>query len=235
MLAWHAGTGDDRALTVAADHGRHLARHALRSDDGAVWPTYHDSARLLGFSHGTAGIGYALRALSCALGGHARTAELAADAFRYEDARFDPQQQNWPDLRDSNRRFAANWCNGAAGIALSRLGVDDLAVATAVQTVLDSPPPLVDVLCHGTLGLSLVVADAAEALSRDDWRAAVRQQLDGVLAGWRCGFSHPESAPALLTGVSGIGLGLLRLARPDAVPQVLRLAPPTLEPHPAAR
>ncbi|MET9634243.1 type 2 lanthipeptide synthetase LanM family protein [Lentzea sp. NPDC006480] len=227
MLAWHAVTGDDRALAVAADHGRHLARHAIRSDDGAVWPMHGNSMRLLGFSHGTAGIGYALRELSRALDGHARTAELAADAFRYEDARFDPQQQNWPDLRDSNRRFAANWCNGAAGIAVSRLGVDDLAVTTAVQTVLDSPRPLVDVLCHGTLGLLLVVADAAEALSRDDWRASVQRQLGGVLAGSRCGFAHPESAPALMTGASGIGLGLLRLARPDAVPQVLRLAPPT--------
>ncbi|MEV6239152.1 type 2 lanthipeptide synthetase LanM family protein [Lentzea sp. NPDC051838] len=200
MLAWHAVTGDERALSVAADHGRHLARHAMQWDDGT-------SPR--GFSHGNAGIGYALTSLSRALG-HARFAELAEDAFRCEDALFD----------------RTDWCNGAAGIALSRLGVDDAAAAVAVQAVVDSPVPPADSLCHGTLGHLLVVSDAAEALGRDDWRDAVALRLGGVLGGWRCGFAHAASAPELMTGVSGIGLGLLRLHRPDVVPQVLRLAPP---------
>ncbi|NUT47505.1 MAG: hypothetical protein HOV94_09395 [Saccharothrix sp.] len=217
VLAWHAVTGDERALSVAADHGRHLARHAVRSGDGAMWPAFNGTARLLlGFSHGAAGIGYALASLSRALGGHARFAELAEDAFRCEKALFG----------EPHRGFRTDWCNGAAGIALSRLGLDDAAAATAVQATVDGPVPPADLLCHGTLGHLLVVADAAEALDRDDWRAAVSLRLGDVLDGWRCGFAHAASAPELMTGVSGIGLGLLRLHRPDIVPQVLRLAPP---------
>lgn len=222
LLSLHAVTGDARALDVAADHGRHLLRHAVRDADGAAWPAFGDRL-LCGFSHGCAGIGYALTALSRALGGHARFAELAEDAFRYENARFNPQTRNWPNQAGNYR---PSWCNGSAGIALSRLGIDDDAAATAVQTTLDSKPRT-DTLCHGELGQLLVIADAARTLGRVDWRSQVRDRLAAVLGGWRCGFTHPQSAPALMTGTSGIGYGLLRLARPDVVPQVLSLAPPT--------
>lgn len=100
-----------------------------------------------------------------------------------------------------------SWCHGTTGFALSR----------GTESLVDTARPRTDGLCHGELGLLTVVDDPA----------LVADRLAAVLAGPRTGFAHPESAPSLMFGTSGIGFGLLRLARPDVVPQVLALAPPT--------
>jgi lantibiotic modifying enzyme len=44
--------------------------------------------------------------------------------------------------------------------------------------------------------------------------------------GWLCGLPLSVQSPGLMTGLAGIGYGLLRLAEPDRVPSVLLLAPP---------
>jgi len=43
---------------------------------------------------------------------------------------------------------------------------------------------------------------------------------------WRCGTPLHVETPGLLSGLAGIGYGLLRTARPDDVPSVLALEPP---------
>jgi lantibiotic modifying enzyme len=45
--------------------------------------------------------------------------------------------------------------------------------------------------------------------------------------GSRCGNPLAVEAPGLMTGLAGIGYGLLRCAEPACVPSVLCLAPPT--------
>jgi lantibiotic modifying enzyme len=44
--------------------------------------------------------------------------------------------------------------------------------------------------------------------------------------GWQCGNPLGVETPGLMTGIAGIGYGLLRLADPDRVPSVLTLQPP---------
>jgi lantibiotic modifying enzyme len=44
--------------------------------------------------------------------------------------------------------------------------------------------------------------------------------------GWRCGVPFGLETPGLMTGLAGIGYGLLRLAEPQRVPSVLLLEPP---------
>jgi lantibiotic modifying enzyme len=44
--------------------------------------------------------------------------------------------------------------------------------------------------------------------------------------GWCTGVPLGVEVPGLMTGLSGIGYGLLRLARPELVPSVLALAAP---------
>jgi hypothetical protein len=52
--------------------------------------------------------------------------------------------------------------------------------------------------------------------------------------GWRCGNPLAVEAPGLMTGLAGIGYGLLRCAEPALVPTVLCLAPPAQPPGPAS-
>jgi len=47
--------------------------------------------------------------------------------------------------------------------------------------------------------------------------------------GWLSGIPLEVESPGLMTGLAGIGYGLLRLAEPSRVPPVLLLAPPKEE------
>ena len=47
--------------------------------------------------------------------------------------------------------------------------------------------------------------------------------------GFLCGMPQGVESPSLMNGLAGIGLGLLRIARPESVPSVLTLDPPKPE------
>ena len=77
-----------------------------------------------GFAHGVTGIGWALTRLARATDS-ARHEQLAQEAFAFEDALFDEQEQNWRDLRMlENSKTAAAWCHGAGGIGLAHPNLD---------------------------------------------------------------------------------------------------------------
>ena len=57
------------------------------------------SRNLTGFSHGTAGIGCALLELFHATG-DLESRKAAEAAFHYDDRWYDPEMQDWPDLRE---------------------------------------------------------------------------------------------------------------------------------------
>ncbi|NUO58502.1 MAG: type 2 lantipeptide synthetase LanM [Hamadaea sp.] len=106
-------------------------------------------------------------------------------------------------------RIDLSWCRGAAGSALAGLAPPP------------EPGPLLpsDALCHGELGL----IDALPAPDRDKRLAAVieRIQQDGP----RCATPGAVPSSGLVTGLAGIGYGLLRAAHPDEVPSVQLLHP----------
>ena len=74
---------------------------------------------------------------------------------------------------------------------------------------------------------------ASQTFGRADWQ----QQRDAVAsavlhsiqqAGWQCGTPLQVESPGLMTGIAGIGYGLLRLAYPQAAPSVLTLESPKI-------
>ena len=86
-------------------------------------------------------------------------------------------------------------------------------------------------MCHGAVGSLLYLLETATTLGdrviAEEVATRVEVLLDHVDEhGWRCGTPLGVETPGLLAGLSGIGLGLLRLARPSRVPLVLTLAPP---------
>ncbi|MFI7673360.1 type 2 lanthipeptide synthetase LanM family protein [Actinophytocola sp. NPDC049390] len=112
------------------------------------------------------------------------------------------------------------WCTGAAGLAMADVTDDRTAL-------LADRPVLADLsLCHGELGI-------VEALAGDhtDQVAAVRRRRAGLILdaytqhGPSCGTPGGVPTPGLLSGLAGIGYGLLRLGNPERVPSVLLLEP----------
>jgi len=89
-------------------------------------------------------------------------------------------------------------------------------------------------LCHGDLGNLELLSSVARTLGDSALRTMVagvaRAILDDVrVTGWRCGNPMRVESPGLMTGLAGIGYGLLRLADPERVPSILLLEPPRAE------
>jgi lantibiotic modifying enzyme len=202
---------------------------------------FREGAFLGGFSHGAGGIGWALLRLSAA-SGRPHFAEAGRRAIAYDRSLFDASTANWRDLRKDTHENAAGrtyWCHGAAGIGLGRLGTLDLIdddatraeIGTALTTTLRSGFRGNHCLCHGDLGNLELLSLAARHLGGPDVHQPLHRVLSNVLediasAGWRCGVPLGAETPGLMTGLAGIGFGLLRAARGDQVPSVLLLEPP---------
>lgn len=247
LLGLHARTGDSRLLDAARRCGERLLVTATPCPEGGVgWKGPAGERPLAGFSHGAAGITYALLELASATG-EARYRELAHQGLAYERALFVPERANWRDLREPENAssqgvapsFMVAWCHGAPGIALGRLGslrhLEGREVRaeleTALTTTLREGLGGNHCLCHGDLGNLEPLYLAGELLGEPRWSRAAREHAarlihQGRERGWLCGLPRGTETPGLMMGLAGIGYGLLRLAAPERVPSVLLLAPP---------
>ncbi|MGI5214106.1 type 2 lanthipeptide synthetase LanM family protein [Plantactinospora sp. CA-290183] len=252
LLGLHRATGDE---VLADEIGRCadlLVALSVPTPAGRAWP---DPALgpepLAGFSHGASGVARALL-WAYEVTGRPRYLDAAEDAMAYERGLLDGPRQNWPDLRELDPTFAAQhpdgepvfmtaWCHGAPGIGLTRLhalrcsadpGVrSDLAAALA--TTLREGLTLNHSLCHGSLGNLELLLAATRTLSDPDLGSRLYRLAGGILDGrrrhgWMCGVPGGVETPGLMTGLAGIGYGLLRLAAPDRVPSLLDLSAPSL-------
>lgn len=132
---------DTKILELTELLGDELIVTATKESYGWSWDSrangvISSSNNLTGFSHGVAGIGYALLEL------YNVTREIkfltaAENAFSYENHWFNELHCNWPDFRMDERISVSNknkhqetyssaWCHGAPGIGLSRIRAYDL-------------------------------------------------------------------------------------------------------------
>ncbi|MDI1465208.1 type 2 lanthipeptide synthetase LanM family protein [Catellatospora sp. KI3] len=163
-----------------------------------------------GFAQGAAGIGWALSRYAAATGDPAcRASGLAA--LRRAAALTGP----------------LSWCRGVTGIALAvvdspaAMAEPDLAaIADRVVTRVARQPVLPGhCLCHGEAGLlELLGAAGPVPIER---AGALLAAIDRF--GPRCGTPDAVPSPGLLTGLAGVGQGLLRLGFPTRVPSGLLL------------
>jgi type 2 lantibiotic biosynthesis protein LanM len=228
---------DREIWETATACGRHLLEMRKPNEAGhRAWET-GAGKRPAGFSHGAAGIAYALLRLS-EITGETEFVEAAEEAIAYEADVFSAEAGNWPDLlADDGPTFFVRWCHGAAGIGLARLGglgvLDtsqirrdiEVATTTTQRFGLDG----IDHLCCGNLGRVEALLEVGRSLSRPDLltmamasatQVAARAQQTGSFA------LHPAlprgmHCPGFFQGTSGIGYELLRLAYPEVLPSVL--------------
>ncbi|AEF42691.1 type 2 lanthipeptide synthetase LanM family protein [Hoyosella subflava] len=246
LLAVHAVAHDDAVLRIAAECGDMLLKSRVESSTGfRAWRSPGDGVLLTGFSHGAAGIAYALGKLH-ELTADDRYLNAATEAVMYERSVFDSQVQNWPDLRPvpGRRRgvsFEQAWCHGGPGIALSRLGLaqhgvaaEDLELGIRVAQRAVNESNRTDILCCGRFGLvdTLLTAGRARGLTDlvEEAQLSATQLIEAAQARGGFSLSHllPSGVrqPGLFTGVSGIGYELLRLEDPELLPSVLLWEPP---------
>jgi type 2 lantibiotic biosynthesis protein LanM len=242
-------TASPSVLRVAVQCGEHLCTKAQMLRQGIGWSSISDRP-LSGFAHGNAGIAWALIKLA-SLTGDERFQHAAMAALAYERSLFAAEVGNWRDLRELPERgesgnkdsFSTAWCHGAPGIGLARFdfvnyvqdGVEKELLLEeaniAVQTTITNGFGHNHSLCHGDLGNLELLLQASEALDDSQLKRRAycigKSILDNLHKGnWAPGIPLGVEIPGLMTGMAGIGYGLLRLAAPERVPAVLLLAPP---------
>lgn len=213
---------------------------------GLSWSTNLPASQpLTGMSHGASGIALALLTAG-RLVNQPPFVDAAMRALCYERSCFDSSRTNWPDFRilpdrdhDEPRAWMWAWCHGAPGIGLVRMDAlgssDDPELVSDLTAALTSTARFGfgsnDSLCHGDLGNLELFVRAVELGYRGEWEDALVAHSSRLLARlqageWRCGVPGGVETPGLMTGLAGIGYGLLRLAAPERVPSLLALEPP---------
>lgn len=240
LLSLHKVTGKAMVLEKAIACGQHLLTHQV-SHEGApkAWQTLGDTP-LTGFSHGAAGISYALLRLYAATQNR-NYLEAALEGIEYERSVFSESHANWPDFRGLGQSgqpgFPTQWCHGAAGIGLGRLGSFGIVktpeiereIEIALQTTQRYALQAIDHLCCGNLGRVEALLVGAQRCSRPDWyQVALLNATNVVAKAKRTGAYQlfpnlPNSVfnPGFFQGTAGIGYQLLRLAQPEQLPSVM--------------
>jgi lantibiotic biosynthesis protein len=230
---------EPRFVETAARLGDELIARANVGTAGWSWaaPGQRAMHDLCGYAHGAAGIGHALAELFGATG-EARFREAAERAFDYERSWLDPRSGTWPDLRGVARRSRRDapapaahwWCNGAPGIALSRLRAGHivgseplrhdahLAIAACERHLGELRAPEDFSLCHGAAGVADVLLQAADGpqdclgeLAAELGRLGIERHLDDGARRFPGGVPQGDT-PGLMLGSAGIGLFYLRLS-----------------------
>ncbi len=217
LLALYHRTGNGALLARAVACGDGL----LAGSEGWQHPTH----ALGGFSHGAAGIAYALARLYEA-SGEARFLAGARRGWDFQRGLYDPAAGNWQDRRGATPVYLDNWCNGAAGIGLAAAG--SLAVLPELADVaeqagallLAAESPFLDTLCCGGFGQIDCLLEMGRLLNRREWieQASVQARATLERASGAGSFALYDDLPAHLfnpaffRGVAGIGYTLLRLA-----------------------
>jgi type 2 lantibiotic biosynthesis protein LanM len=239
LLKLYETTGEQELLQRAVMCGTHLLEQRVQAYPGGRSWQNPAGQFLTGFSHGVAGMAYALVRLAQATG-QERFLQAAEESLGFERFLFDPEERNWPRFQEAEAtwRFRCGWCYGASGIGLARLGGLALLdtplireeIAMALETTRAAGVAQTDTLCCGNCGHLELWQVASERLDRPDLRklalrqAAVlihRADQNGGLFHLRADLPYEGFSPTLFQGAAGIGLQLLRLVYPQKAPSIL--------------
>lgn len=245
------GLADVAAICVEGLH-----RSAVPAGDGLAWRFGPEDPLLGGFSHGAAGIGWALLRTARVFGDD-RAHDLGERALAYDAGLRIPDVAAWQDLRDFRDRTGVVqkhptlWCHGATGIGISRVlahasagpgaGSAERYLAearVAVDAVIAAGSLASQGLCHGDAGsieflrLAASVPQLGSHVTvADRQRALLEAHLVRTLEadGFRFGRVSGRNVPGLMMGRAGVCLELLRMIDDRYAPAVLWLGDPDPE------
>jgi type 2 lantibiotic biosynthesis protein LanM len=235
LLMLAVKTGDETYVRIASELGDLLHERAKRQNGHAYWPHPLSPEGLGGFAHGVTGIGWALTRLAHATGS-AHHEQLAQEAFAFEDALFDEEEQNWRDLRMLEEKTAGAWCHGSVGIGLAHLSLDPTLTQTSTRKFVRRAAAATWRLgmgwnhcaCHGDLG-AWELLDHAIAADEAPKEISASHLLDMILTsleqhGPSFGMGRNAFTPGLLPGLGGVAYQLLRAHPQHDLPSILTVS-----------
>lgn len=240
LLSLYKKTPEASLLALAQKMGDHLVNSAHPEETGVSWPT-KGSQGLLGFSHGTAGIAFALDNLAMASGkdSYLKTAD---QAIAYERSHFSKEARNWPHLgMEDASSFPCAWCHGAPGIGLARICSPRLAkspemLEEVAHATFSTKATFTNTgqhhLCCGDLGRAEILSTIAKHTGDAALGKYARERISALVQQTRTNRNYnlfsalPAGAfiPGFMQGLSGIGYTFLRYTKDGKdLPNVLIL------------
>ncbi len=245
LLALFRVSRDPAILNKALRCGYHLVQRQNRVDqDSLALETDPNPLGCAGFSRGVAGIAYALLSLYRETGEQKfyTAAEKAMGFGSFKDeAQTDDCCIDGSDVGTANdvvRGSTQGWCNGALGIALSRIGTLDVLNNESVRTYIEASLsaammqaiPETDHLCCGAASVGEALLSAGQKYHCSMWKsAAPRFATLSMLRHREQDKFVPRSNrselfnPTLFQGSSGFGYHCLRLFESVNLPNILLL------------
>ena len=240
LINLYKETNNKMVLDTANKCAKHILSQQKKNETGHMaWETITEDKFLAGFSHGAAGISYALQRLYF-ITKNTDYLNAAKQALDFETSIYSSEHNNWPDNRlstDSNKYVMNAWCHGAIGIGLGRmagLGIYDneqshldikYALEKAKTINLTGP----DHMCCGNGGAMELFLSGAEILKQPDLKLRAAKIATFMIDRKDKNNEYSMSSyvpdgllsPGFFQGLSGIGHILLRVAHSDKIPAVL--------------
>lgn len=202
---------------------------------------------LSGFSHGVAGIIYALAKLNSEQSKSIYTQAIHSGLV-FENSMYIDQYENWLDNREEalkqkemKNKFMAAWCHGAPGILLARSKmynlIDDNSDRDIILRDINHAVHATekygftdnDCLCHGNLGNTEILLEYAkdcgdEKVKNNILAARTHIATNIINNNYDCAraYLYGYKIPGFMTGISGMGYSLLRDIHPE-LPCILAL------------
>lgn len=246
ILELYSITKNKRYIELASMAGERLIENqsSEKKEDFGGWIGAGSKRALSGFSHGAAGIIYAL-SLLWKYTGNDRLLNSIEQGLQFERSLYNSDVGNWIDRRERSEEelekyscFMTAWCHGAAGILLGRCKTYELLpsvyrkrikpeIISAVKTVISTGFNTNDCLCHGNIGNTEIIIEYAKIFHEEELlkkfrkiRVEIAKDIckDSYDAGRA--YLYGYKIPGFMTGIAGIGYSLLRDINED-LPSVL--------------
>lgn len=214
-----------------------LVSRSKKIDDNIIGWVSKTGMPLVGYSHGSAGMGQALL-VAYELTGNRAFLENFEMCLNFENNNFDKDKRFWKDTRDNiYKNVNTSWCNGTTGIGLARINylkycnnkIIHNDIEAALKTTLELGTTDCDVLCHGNWGTIELLLYYYQNNSKNEYLLKYIDKIKEYLLGRidnnqiKCNNKNNILSISFMTGLTGIAYELLRIENPDIVPSVLLL------------
>lgn len=215
---------DEIWLEKAELLGRDLYKYLIKKQDNL----------LTGLAHGFSGFAWAFIKLGISLNKKEYT-DFGVELIEKENTYYRTSENNWIDLRDENLHLSY-WCYGAAGIALTRVKIQELLgtdnntinndLLNGIENILQYKCSSSSI-CHGSFGNIDILLEIGNIKKMDKLIKLSKELANTELEyiednGITLGDNSYLVDYSFMQGVSGIGYSLVRLTN-HKYPSILAL------------
>ena len=245
IISLHEREGDPKHKDAAIRIAKMIIERQIAHGDFRGGWMHQRHQPHIGFAHGATGIAYSLSRVF-RIWPDKILLQSVKSAVEYENRYFSVAHGNWPDFKAMTRfggepQFPNQWCYGAAGIGIGRIGIldsiewDDHTLSRDIERACCLMEKLdlnrLDTLCCGLsaiLELCILMENYGPGQKIPIQVSKVRDKVAGHMINrhtehgfFQCGGGRDEMNPSLFTGVAGIGYQFLRFLDPAEYPSLL--------------